>query len=95
MRLEQHKFAAWLRAKPPETIVGENRDCHCCPIAKFYAEICGGEIVIFERLGEGYFIDRGYDARLAPQWAARFISSVDGDDNGKITARRALEILTD
>ena len=95
MRLDKHKFAGWLRTKPPETIVGKHRS-PSCPIANFYSETCGGaEIVIFERIGEGYFIDRGYDARLAPQWASRFIWLVDDDENGKITARRALEMLAE
>lgn len=63
MRLDKNKFAAWLKAKPPTEVVGENRDCHACPIAQFYQEASGGcEIVIFDR-GDGYSIDRGYDIR--------------------------------
>ena len=92
MRLDRKKFTAWLKAKTPDEIVGHNRDCHCCPIALFYANSCGGEIVIFDRDGE-YYIDRGDQARRAPAWAAEFIFAVDGDDNGKISARRALEVL--
>lgn len=93
MRLHEHKFAAWLRAKPPTEIVGENRDCHSCPIANYYWAATGGhEIVIFDRWGV-YFIDRGDGGRRAPAWAADFMSTVDGDENGQITAGRALEIL--
>ena len=94
MRLVESKFAAWLRSKPPTEIVGENRDCHACPIALFYKEASGCEVVIF---GDGYgdyIIDRGYDKRAVPNWAADFIRTVDGDTgDGKITATRALEAL--
>lgn len=94
MRLDRRKFAAWLKTKRPEEIVGENRDCHACPIANFYSATSGGcEIVIFERAGYGYFIDRGDGGRPAPAWASSFISDIDGDDNGRITAGRAIEIL--
>lgn len=92
MRLDQSKFTAWLRSKPPTAIVGENRDCHSCPIALYYKEADGREIVIFDRYGE-YFIDRGYSTIRAPAWAANFIFNVDGEDDGRITAGRALEIL--
>lgn len=93
MRLHRHKFLKWLKAKRPEEIVGENRDCHSCPIAKFYWDESGGsEIVIFDRWGD-HFIDRGYDARRAPAWVEDFIYAVDGNPDRKITAARALEIL--
>lgn len=93
MRLIQSKFVAWLRSKAPTEIVGENRDCHSCPIAKFYNEASGGcDLVIFERWGE-YFGDRGGGARPLPVWAQHFVFAVDGDENGQITADRALEIV--
>lgn len=93
MRLVESKFAAWLRAKPPTEIVGENRDCHACPIANYYNEASGGcDLVIFERWGD-YFGDRGDGARRLPAWAADFVFTVDCDENGQITAERALEIL--
>jgi hypothetical protein len=93
MRLQRHKFLMWLKAKQPEEIVGENRDCHACPIAQFYVEASGGcEIVIFARGGE-HFIDRGYSTLPLPRWAENFVLEVDGDENGKITAARALEAL--
>lgn len=93
MRLHRHKFLKWLKAKKPDEIVGENRDCHACPIAQFYLEATGGnEVVIFDRWGD-HFIDRGYDARRVPVWVEDFIYAVDGDPDGKITATRALEIL--
>lgn len=93
MRLHRHKFLAWLKAKRPEEIVGENRDCHSCPIANFYHEATGGyEIVIFDRWGE-HFIDRGYSTRRLPWWAANFVHSIDREADGKITAARALEAL--
>lgn len=93
MRLERGKFEKWLQGKPADAIVGENRDCHSCPIALFYYEATGGhEIVIFDRWGD-YFIDRGYGGRRLADWAAHFVFHVDGDQNGKITASRALEIL--
>lgn len=93
MRLTERKFAAWLQAKPPNEIVGENRDCHSCPIAKYYYEASGGcEIVIFDRWGE-HFIDRGGGARAMPAWAADFVFAVDREEDGRITAGRALEIL--
>ena len=95
MRLNQHKFQAWLKSKKPDTIVGEHRDCHSCPIANFYLETSGGcEIVIFDR-GNDYRIDRGNDARLPPRWVSRFISEVEGQDENEITASRALEILAE
>jgi hypothetical protein len=95
MRLAKGKFEQWLRAKQPAEIVGHNRDCHSCPIAEFYSALSGGgEIVIFEDANHGgYIIDRGYSRRPAPPWAERFISEVDGDADGKISAQRALEIL--
>jgi hypothetical protein len=94
MRLDQSKFAAWLKAKPPTEIVGEKRDCHSCPIAHFYFEASGGsEIVIFQDEWHHYIIDRGYSKRLLPAWAARFVFEVDGDSDGKITAGRAIEAL--
>lgn len=94
MRLDKNKFVSWLKARPPAAIVGENRGCTGCPIANFYCAASGGhEVVIFERW-EGYFIDRGYSTRLLPAWAERFVIEVDGSDDGRISARRALEVLT-
>jgi hypothetical protein len=94
MRLDERKFIAWLRAKPPTEIVGENRDCHSCPIATFYSETAGNDIVIFDRYGGGdYMGDRGGGARRLPAWAKDFIFEVDGDSDGKISARRALQAL--
>lgn len=93
MRLDKTRFVSWLKAKSPTEIVGENRDCHSCPIAKFYCETSGGcEIVIFDRWGT-YFIDRGYSKKPLPPWAQMFVFKVDGDGDGRITARRALEVL--
>ena len=93
MRLIKSKFEAWLKAKSPSEVVGENRDCHCCPLALFYEEASGGcEVVIFDRWGEHY-IDRGYSTRPLPPWAADFVFHVDGDSDGKITAGRALQVL--
>jgi hypothetical protein len=93
MRLNRNKFTAWLEAKPATEIVGENRDCHFCPIALFYKEASGGsEIIIFDRCGE-YIIDRGYSQRPLPSWASYFVREVDGDTNGQISASRALEVL--
>lgn len=96
MKLIRSKFASWLAAKPPAEIVGHNRDCHSCPIAAFYKEASDGyEIVIFENANwGGYIIDRGYSRKPAPPWVERFIFHVDGEDDGKITAGRALEILS-
>lgn len=93
MRLDKTKFVKWLERKPPAEIVGENRDCHSCPIANYYHEASGGsEIVIFDTGGH-YIVDRGYDKRQLPGWASRFVSAVDGDEDGKISAARALEVL--
>jgi hypothetical protein len=93
MRLYRGKFESWLKAKPHDEIVGENRDCHSCPIANFYHEASGGcEVVIFDS-GDGYYIDRGYSEKPLPWWSSRFIFSVDGDATGKISAGRALEIM--
>jgi hypothetical protein len=97
MRLDKAKFAKWLQAKQPTEVVGENRDCHSCPIAMFYFEASGGsEIVIFND-GQGYVIDRGYSKRPLPWWASRFVFEVDDDcdGDGQISARRALEVLRD
>lgn len=94
-RLTRSKFEAWLKTKQPDEIVGENRDCHCCPIANFYDQTNGGwEIVVFGRWGD-YYIDRGGGARRAPAWAANFFSDIDREENGKITARRALQVLAE
>lgn len=95
MRLHRHKFLWWLKAKEPDEIVGENRDCHACPIARFYLQASGGyEITIFDQWGD-HFINRGYDVRRLPRWAENFVINVDGDENGKITAARAIEALAD
>lgn len=94
MRLDRSKFETWLKAKPPAEIVGENRDCHCCPIALFYVEASGGcEIVIFQDEWGDYICDRGYYKKRLPPWAAEFVFSVDGDTNGQISAGRALDVL--
>ena len=96
MRLDRRKFERWLKAKRPAEIVGHNRDCHSCPIANFYSDTGGGEIVIFDT-GDRYVIDRGYMRTRAPSWAAQFIFEVDGDHDGlgKISAGRALEALAE
>jgi len=94
MRLVESKFAAWLRAKPPAEIVGENRDCHSCPIANYYSEATGNDLVIFDRWGD-YFGDRGGGGRRLPAWAQYFVRTVDSDENGQITAGRALAILAE
>jgi hypothetical protein len=95
MRLIRSKFKKWLRAKPAESVVGEQRDCLSCPLALFYAETSGGcEVVISShRRGYGYAIDRGDGERSLPAWADAFAFSVDSDGMGKITAGRALEVL--
>lgn len=93
MRLIRSKFKSWLKTKPPAAVVGENRDCHACPIALFYEEASGGcEVVIFDD-GDGYTIDRGYSKKPLPYWAQRFIFLVDGDCDRKISAGRSLEVL--
>lgn len=92
MRLDRTKFIDWLKAKPPTEIVGQNRDCHSCPVAQFYYEASGCDVVIFDD-GDGYVIDRGYNKRRLPGWAADFALSVDSDAYGRITAGRALEVL--
>jgi hypothetical protein len=95
MRLDKGKFIRWLKAKPPTEIVGENRDCHACPIATFYFEASGGsEVVIFGGDFSGHVIDRGYSRRALPDWAERFVSDVDGDSDGQISAQRALRALS-
>lgn len=95
MRLDQRKFEQWLRAKHPDEIVGQNRDCHSCPLALYYAEASGGcEVVISDDSNGGYVIDRGHSKRQLPAWASTFVFKVDGDFDGIITARRALELLS-
>jgi hypothetical protein len=92
--LDRRKFLAWLRAKRPDEIVGNNRDCHTCPVARFYSEVTGGwEIVVFQRWGD-YFIDKGDGGRPAPNWAANFFAWVDDDLGPSITAARAIELLS-
>lgn len=93
MKLDRSRFVAWLKGKPPTEVVGEQRDCHSCPLANFYEEASGGcEVVIFDRWGEHY-IDRGYSTRRLPDWAADFVHDVDGEDDARITAHRALQLL--
>lgn len=92
MRLDRSKFKAWLATKPPAEIVGINRDCLSCPIANFYGEVSGASIVVSGEGGD-YFIDRGDGRRRAPAWAEHFFADVDAEQNGEITARRAIEIL--
>lgn len=93
MRLYRHKFLQWLKAKKPDEIVGENRTSCGCPITNFYSDATrGSEVIIFDRWGE-HFIDRGYSKQPLPQWAQRFVFEIDQDENGKITAARALEVL--
>lgn len=93
MRLKQSKFKSWLKAKPPTEIIGFNRDCTTCPIANFHSDASGCEVVIFDNGYGGYTIDRGYDKRRMPIWAATFVSMVDGEVDPHISAGRALEIL--
>jgi len=94
MRLDKRKFRAWLAAKKPYEIVGTNRDCHVCPLAKFFAETSGGCEVVISGRGDGYYrIDRGGGDRRLPAWADRFVWEVDGQEDGPITAQFALEIL--
>lgn len=92
MRLEQHKFSAWLRAKRPDEIVGQRGSCTGCPIALFHADVSGDEIAVLDS-DHGFRIDRGDGGRLAPAWAEKFMRSIDGETARCITARRALEIL--
>jgi hypothetical protein len=94
MRLVRSKFVAWLKARPPTEIVGGNRDCHSCPIARFYYEASGGCEVVISDTGDGYIIDRGYYQRRLPGWAESFVWTIDGDCDGKITAARALEAMS-
>jgi hypothetical protein len=94
MRLDRSKFRSWLKTKPAAEIVGHNRDCISCPIAKFYHETSGGsEIVIFDSPFGDHTIDRGYSKRPLPWWAECFVATIDGDVNGKISAGRALDVL--
>jgi hypothetical protein len=94
MRLIRSKFQKWLKAKAPEAVVGENRECHSCPIALYYVEASGGcEIVIGTGVNGDYTIDRGDGDRALPWWAHRFVFLVDGITDRKITACAALEVL--
>lgn len=96
MRLIRSKFKAWLKSKPSTEIVGENRECLGCPIAKFYAEVSGGcEVVIGTGRNGEYCIDRGDGERGLPWWAYRFVFLIDGEEDRKITAGRAMEVLQD
>ena len=92
MRLDRTKFVAWLKKKPLTEIVGMNRDCLSCPIAKFYLSDDRSQIVIFERDCELY-VDRGDGGRPLPRWASDFVRKIDDDDDGHISAARALEVL--
>lgn len=94
MRLIRGKFKAWLKAKPASAIVGENRECHSCPIALFYCESTGGHEVVISTGGRGdYVIDRGGGERRLPWWAYRFVFLIDGVDDQKISASVALGVL--
>lgn len=97
MRLERAKFAGWLAAMPLGEIVGNRRDCCSCPIATFYCKASGGfEVSIFDdpNFG-GHVIDRGYSRRKLPDWASAFVFLIDRNNDDKITAGRALEVLND
>lgn len=94
MRLNQKKFAEWLRKQPPDKIVGKNRS-PSCPIVQYYRDASGGREVIIYGRDADYFIDRGDGERKVPSWAADFICKIDGDQAGDIAARHALEVLTD
>lgn len=95
MRLDQGKFARWLKTKPSAEIIGYQRDCHSCPIANFYEQTSGGcEVLIFDDGYGNHIIDRGYDRRRLPAWAEAFVFLVDGEEAKIITARRAMEILS-
>lgn len=93
MRLIQKKFAAWLAEQPPEKIIGRNRDCHTCPLNRYYEAATGGAEIVISTNDEGYQGDRGYGDRPLPYWAAEFARRVDREAIEQITARRALEIL--
>jgi hypothetical protein len=94
VRLIRSKFKAWLKSKPAEAIVGEQRECHSCPIALFYCEATNGcEVVISTGRNGNYVIDRGDGERRMPWWAYRFVFLIDGVEDSKISAGRALEVL--
>lgn len=96
MRLIQSRFEKWLKTKPPHEIVGENRDCHACPIANWYSEAAHNDLVIYQDSNTWKYIgDRGYYKQPLPRWAVNFVHEVDGDANGQITAARALAVLSD
>lgn len=99
MRLDRSKFKAWLAAKHPDEIVGEAGSCVSCPIARFYSDVAGGDLVISGTDDGGYVVDRGDGNRQPPRWANRFMQEVDGGYNAigepvsGIAAQHALEIL--
>lgn len=94
MRLIESRFREWLEAKPPTEIVGSKKDCCGCPLARFYNDATGNEVVISEN-GDGYKIDRGYGDRRLPPWAAEFAFQVDGYPFDNISAAVALGLLNE
>lgn len=76
-------------------MVGQNRDCHACPIAQFYSETSGHEVVISSDCGE-LSIDDGDGDEPLPYWAARFVSEIDDiEQPATVTAESALSVLAD
>lgn len=93
MRLDRHKFLAWLKMKSPNEVIGRRQDCHSCPLANFYYAVSDGCEVVIHDDGDVYYIDRGYGVRRLPVWATRFVMGVDREDGSFISAERAIEIL--
>ena len=83
-KLTRKSFVAWLREKPPRTVVGHRRKTHDCPIACFLGP---DDVKVYV---SRYWIGaRAYDS---PLWARRFVMAVD-DHQKQLTAASCLKAL--
>ena len=98
MKILKKDFKAWLKSKDDGDRVGTSSTTTSCPIAHYAREtfdLKRSQVDI-----SMFFIELGGDTRETPQWAAKFIASVDQDNgnggtitNKKITKEQALGYL--
>jgi len=93
MKFDRRKFRDWLASKPATAHVGTGRD-HCgCPLATWYTEVDGNDVVIFQSDHGRYQADRGYSKRDLPDWANQFAGDIDSLGAQPVSAKQALAIL--
>lgn len=90
-KLLRKAFIAWLRSKPPSSIVGRSNNCCYCPIAVYLATITKVESTNISVRDD--CIDLGPWVLDTPVWVEIFIQKVDALKISRVTAKRALTLL--